>query len=286
MPFEPRELRVGRWRITALQDGWMRLDGGAMWGVVPAPVWRPMTPPDERNRILMALRPFLLRDGERVALLELGTGDRWSPKERDRYGLERIDTLDETLARVGVAPEDVTHLLASHAHWDHIGSAVVERDGALAPRFPDARLALPRVEADMALDPDPIRRGSYRPDDLRVLDEAGLVDRRGHGDELLPGVRLHVLGGHSDGSSVITIDGDDGAPAAVFWGDVCPTTHHVQPPYIMAYDVNAGSSYEVRSRWLNRAADEGLIGLFYHDAEIPFARLERDDSRYVAVPCA
>lgn len=284
-PYKPREVKVGRWQVVALADGWLRLDGGAMWGVVPAPMWRAMTPPDERNRILLSLRPFLLRDGEHTVILELGVGDRWSEKELDRYGIERSDTLDESLAEVGVAPEEVTHLVASHAHWDHIGAAVVEREGALAPRFPNARLSLPRVEADMVLDPDPIRRGSYRPEDLEALEALGLVDRFEDGDTLLPGLRGHVLGGHSDGSSVITIDGERGDPAAVFWGDVCPTIHHAQPPYIMAYDVNAGLSYEVRSAWLERAATEGLLGLFYHDPDHPFARIERDGRRYRVQPC-
>jgi len=175
-PYEPSEVTVGRWRITALLDGWLRLDGGAMWGVVPAPMWRAMTPPDERNRILLSLRPFLLRDGEHVVVLEPGVGDRWTEKELDRYGIERRDTIDETLDRVGVSPAEVTHLIASHGHWDHIGAVLKERDGAIVPRFPNARLSLPEVERAMALDPDPIRRGSYRPEDLRSLDEAGRVD--------------------------------------------------------------------------------------------------------------
>ncbi|MDA1264745.1 MAG: MBL fold metallo-hydrolase [Planctomycetota bacterium] len=285
VPYAPREITVGRWRVTALQDGWLRLDGGAMWGVVPAPMWRPMTPPDDRNRILLALRPFLLRDGEHTVILELGVGDRWGQKELDRYGIERTDTLEESLAQVGVAPGEVTHLVASHAHWDHIGSAISERDGVLVPTFPGATLALPRVEADMVLDPDPIRRGSYRPEDLRTLEDAGLVRRFEDGEELLPGLFGHVLGGHSDGSSVIRLAGEDG-PDGVFWGDVCPTTHHIQPPFIMAYDVNAGLSYEVRSRWLARSADEGLLGLFYHDADIAFGTIAWDGRRYTCTPIA
>lgn len=278
--FEPREIEVGRWRITALQDGWLRLDGGAMWGVVPRAMWEKMTPADDRHRILLALRTFLLRDGEHTVLMELGVGDRWSEKELDRYGIERRDTLDETLAQVGVTPDEVTHCVATHAHWDHIGSAVIERDGELVPHFPNAHLSLPRVEADMVLDPDPIRRGSYRPDDLRALEDAGLVDRLEDDTEFLPGLRMHTLGGHSDGSSVLTIDGASGKPEAVFWGDVCPTTHHVQPPFIMAYDVNAGLSYDVRKKWIERAADEGMTGLFYHDADVAFGKLGRDGKRF------
>jgi glyoxylase-like metal-dependent hydrolase (beta-lactamase superfamily II) len=283
LPYVPREVRVGRWRVTALLDGWIRLDGGAMWGVVPAPVWQPMTPPDGRNRILLALRPFLLRDGESTVILEPGVGDRWSPKELDRYSLLRVDTLETSLAAVGVAPEEVTHLVASHGHWDHIGAAVVEVDGALAPRFPNARMILPEAEAAMVRAADPVRRASYRPDDLLPLDRLGRVDTYCDGDELLPGLRGHVLGGHSPGSSVLTLDGDAGVPAAVFWGDVVPTTHHIQPPYIMAYDINAGLSYEVRAHWLARCADEGLLGLYYHDPDVAFAGLTRDGRRYRVV---
>ena len=284
--WEPRTVRAGDWEITALSDGFMRLDGGSMWGVVPKAMWGGWTPAAEDNTILMALRPFLARRGSDVVVLEVGVGDRWAPKWRDIYHLLPTETLEGTLAAVGVAPEHVTQVVASHCHWDHVGAAVLERAGELVPRFPNARHFAPRVELEMAKHPDHARRGSYRAEDVTPLEAAGLLepygDERGTPGafELLPGLRAHLLGGHSDGVSVITLNEAGAGDTAIFWADVVPTAHHVQPPYIMAYDIDVVRSFEARSEWLARAADGGWIGLFYHDVDVAFGRVSREGKRY------
>lgn len=283
--WEPRRIRVGGWTVTALTDGFMRLDGGAMWGVVPANLWRPLTPPADDNTIALALRPFLAeRDGARV-LIEVGVGDRWSPKERAIYHIEAPVCLVDALARVGVDPASVTHVVASHCHWDHIGAQVRGVDGELLPTFPNARHFAPAVEIERAKRPGHARSGSYRADDVAVVERAGLLEPFEGSRELLPGLEVHVLGGHSDGVSVITLRGE-GDDVAVFWSDVVPTRHHVQPPYIMAFDIDVVRSFEVRSEWLARAADGRWIGLFYHDLEEPFGRLVREGRRYAFEPLA
>lgn len=285
IPWTPHSVEVGEWRITALSDGFLRLDGGSMWGVVPAPLWRAMTPPAEDNTILLALRPFLLERGEQRVVLEPGVGERWDAKLRAIYGLERAQTLPGSLAALGLGPQDVTHVVASHCHWDHVGAWVVERGGRLAPLFPRARHFAPAVEVEMAKHADHVRRASYRAEDVLPIEEAGLLETWSGTLELLPGLVAHELGGHSDGCSVLTLESQ--GQTAIFWGDVVPTTHHVQPPYIMAYDIDVVRSYAVRSEWLARAAQGGWLGLFYHDVDFPFARLSRAGRRYVVEPlCA
>lgn len=281
--YRARSLRAGDWEVTELTDGHLRLDGGAMWGVVPATMWRAMTPPDAENRILMALRPFLARKGDIVAVIECGIGERWDAKRREIYGIEASVTLAESLARCGVRADEVTHVVASHAHWDHFGAAVVEHGGALSPLFPNARHYLPKVEIANALNPDHVRRASYRREDVEPLARAGLLVAYEGTAEIVPGLRTHVLGGHSDGVAVITLDEerDDGA---VFWADVVPTAHHVQPPYIMAYDIDVARSFEVRSKWIARAAERRWTGLFYHDLDTAFGRIERDGKRFRVTP--
>lgn len=273
--------RVGDWRVTALSDGFLRLDGGSMWGVVPAPLWRPLTPPAEDNSILLALRPFLLErigGANEKVIVEPGVGDRWDAKLRAIYGLHREQTLQKSLAQLEIDPLAITHVIASHCHWDHIGAQVVEREGELAPLFPNARHFAPAIEVEMAKHADHVRRASYRAADVVPIEAAGLLETYSGDVELIPDVTAHELGGHSDGSSVITLE--SGGETAVFWGDVVPTTHHVQPPYIMAYDIDVVRSFEVRSEWLARAAEGRYLGLFYHDVDFPFARLARNGRRY------
>jgi len=280
----PKCVEVGGWRITALSDGFFRLDGGAMWGVVPQNLWRKFTPPADDNTILMALRPFLLERGDVKMVVEVGVGDRWEDKWREIYQLIPTTNLDETLRACGMTPEEVTHVVASHCHFDHIGAQVLERDGELVPRFPNARHFAPAIEIEMAKHPGHARKGSYRADDLLAVEQRGLLTGLEGTTEIVPGVKLHVLGGHSDGVSVITVneDGDGGGngDTAIFWADVVPTTHHIQPPYIMAYDIDVVRSFEVRSEWMERAAAGGWIGLFYHDVDHAFGRLSKDGRRF------
>ncbi|MEW6072889.1 MAG: MBL fold metallo-hydrolase [Planctomycetota bacterium] len=280
VPWVPRVVRAGEWRITNLSDGFLRLDGGSMWGVVPKNIWGELTPAIEDNTILLALRPFLAERGDAKVVIEVGIGDRWEPKWREIYHIERPTTLAASLAALGVGPADVTHVIASHCHFDHVGAQVVAKDGVLRPLFPRARHFAPAIEIEMARDPDHVRRASYRADDVVPLLEAGVLEGYGDGAEILPGIRAHLAPGHSDGVSVITVNEGSAGDTAIFWADVVPTTHHIQPLYIMAYDIDVVRSFENRSRWLARAAEGGWIGLFYHDADHAFGRLRRAGRRY------
>jgi glyoxylase-like metal-dependent hydrolase (beta-lactamase superfamily II) len=278
--YAPRTVRAGEWEITALSDGHMRLDGGSMWGVVPAAMWRAWTPSAPDNTILLALRPFLAVRGKDVVVIEVGIGARWEPKWRRIYQILATETLAGSLQACGVALEDVTHVVASHCHWDHIGSQVVERNGKLAPLFPNARHFAPAVEIQVAKKPGHARAPSYRAEDVLPIEERGMLTAYTGVFEPLPGLRCHVLGGHSDGVSVITLNEGGSGETAIFWSDVVPTAHHIQPPYIMAYDLDVVKSFDVRSEWIERAAKESWIGLFYHDVDHPFGRIARDGKRY------
>ena len=275
----PPSIQIGEWKISALSDGFFRLDGGAMWGVVPATLWRSLTPPAEDNTIRLALRPFLAERGADKVVIEVGIGDRWEARERGWYHIEPSTTLEASLRAAGVEPEEVTHVIASHCHWDHIGAQVVAGPDGPRPHFPNARHFAPAVELEAIRRERHARSGSYRYEDIESVLEAGLLETYEGRQELVPGIVAHVLGGHSDGVSLITIEG--GGQTAVFWSDVLPTTHHVQPAYIMAYDIDVRRSFEVRSEWIERAASEGWIGLFYHDETIPFGRIEKLGRRYV-----
>ncbi|MFT7676813.1 MAG: glyoxylase-like metal-dependent hydrolase (beta-lactamase superfamily II) [Planctomycetota bacterium] len=278
-----RSVRVGEWTITELSDGHLRLDGGAMWGVVPRAMWGKWTPPDEEHRILLAARCFLAERGDDVVVIEGGIGERWEPRLAKRYGIQSGGALTESLRAAGREPEEVTHAIASHCHWDHIGAWLVEQDGELVPRFPNARYLAPADEIEAALQPDSLRRASYRAEDLAKLHESGRLQAYSGTCELLPGFEAEVVAGHSGGIALLSLV--SGSERAVFWADIVPTAHHaVHPAYIMAYDINAELSYNVRARLLGAAADENWLGLCYHDPDVAFFRLERDGGRFSVLP--
>ncbi len=272
-----RETRVGRFRVVALKDGRFALDGGAMFGVVPRVLWERLTPVNPDHTIPLATNPFLLDDGEHRIVVEPGIGRRWSEKERAMFHIEHDGgwELTASLREAGVAPEEVTHCLMSHCHWDHIGAACGP-DGR--PVFPNAEHWTPEVEKEAALDPGHMRRASYRREDLQPILDAGLL-RTFQGEcAPLPGVRMVEVGGHSDGVSLVLVE--DGGEKACFWADVVPTRNHVHLPFIMAYDMNAARSWTVRSEWIPRAVAEGWTCLLYHDPVTPIGRFVREGRRY------
>lgn len=276
-----RETRLGAWRIVALRDADFALDGGAMFGVVPRALWGRLTPVNEDHTVPLATTPYLLDDGEHRVVVEPGMGHRWSDKERAMFHIDHGGghELVASLRAAGVEPEEVSHVLMTHCHWDHIGAAC-GADGA--PVFPHARHWTPRSERDAAMDPDHLRRASYRRPDLEPIVDAGLLEVFDGEAEVLPGLSMVELGGHSDGVSLVLLDTPEGK--AAFWADVVPTRNHVHLPFIMAYDMNAEKSWQVRSEWIPRAVEEEWLNLLYHDPVAPMGRFRFDGKRYAFDP--
>ena len=276
-----RETRLGPWRIVALRDASFALDGGAMFGVVPRTLWEKLTPVNADHTVPLSTTPYLLDDGVHKVVVEPGLGQRWGDKQRAMFHIDHGDgrELLESLRAAGVAPEEVTHCLMSHCHWDHIG-AVCGVDGL--PVFPNAEHWAPASERDACLTPDHLRRASYRTEDLQPVIDAGLLRVYSGDHEVLPGLRMVEIGGHSDGVSLVILETEEGK--AAFWADVVPTANHVHLPFIMAYDMNAEKSWQVRSEWIPRAAEEGWLCLLYHDPATPLGRFVHDGRRYAFQP--
>lgn len=271
-----RVVQVGRWTVTALRDGVFALDGGAMFGVVPRVIWEKLTPVNPDHTVPLATNPFLLENGGTKIVVEPGIGHRWDEKARAMFHLEWPDGgLLASLRAAGVAPEQVTHCLMTHGHWDHIG-AVCGEDGA--PVFPAAAHWIPESEKRAALNPDHLRRASYRAEDLQPVVDAGLLRTFRGEQEILPGLRMVELGGHSDGVSLVILE--DGGNTACFWADVVPTANHVHLPFIMAYDMNAEKSWQVRSEWIPRAAAGRWWNLLYHDLHHPILKFAKEGNRF------
>jgi len=280
-PSSVRETRLGKWRIVALQDAAFALDGGAMFGVVPRALWQKLTPVNEDHTIPLATTPYLLDDGTHKVVIEPGLGLRWSEKETRMFHIDHAGgkELLASLRAAGVEPEEVTHCLMTHCHWDHIGAAC-GADGM--PVFPKAQHWCPAIEREAGLNPDHLRRASYRRADLQPIVDANLLQTFEGEVEILPGLSMIQLSGHSDGVSLVRLETEQGT--AAFWSDIVPTRNHVHLPFIMAYDMNATKSWEVRHEWIPRAAAEAWINLLYHDPISPMGRFVFDGKRYSFAP--
>lgn len=270
---------LGRTRIHALQAGGQRLDGGAMFGVVPKALWERRIPADERNRIPLGMRCLLVEHPDGLVLIDTGVGNKEDAKFLDIYGVEAAvpghrSMLDAALAAAGFDAADVKVVINTHLHFDHAGgnTALVPGDG-IAPAFPNARYVVHAGELAYATHTNERTAASYFPANWEPLAASGQLDVVDGQAELVPGIRYRHTPGHTPFHQSVVIDG--GGETAVFLGDVCPTAAHVPLPWIMGYDVEPLRTLESkRALWTEAAAGEWLV-VFEHDATTAWGRVAK-----------
>jgi len=271
---------IGDLRVTMLHDGPFRLDGGAMFGVVPRTLWEKRSPPDDRNRIQLALRPLLVEGEFGRLLVDCGAGDKMPAKQRDIFALDRSRALDQALGEIGLTAADIDVVLATHLHFDHFGGATAAARGALVPRFPNARYRIRAAEWEDATHPHERNRASYLQEDFVPLKEAGVVDFYDGDQAIVPGVRVVRTGGHTAQHQVVYLE--SGGRTAVFVADLIPVLSHVQDPWIMGYDLFPMETLAFKKRFIREAIDREHLILFEHDPHVAAGYIrERDGTRVV-----
>lgn len=272
---------VGGIRIHALDAGLQRLDGGAMFGVVPKPLWERRIPADERNRIPLGLRCLLVEAPNALVLVDTGIGNKEDAKFTEIYGVENRGEptrLEDAIRAAGHAPEDVDIVLSTHLHFDHAGGNTLLRDdGEVVPAFPGARYVVQRREFEFAHSRNERIRASYLPPNIDPVAEAGLQDFVEGEAEITEGVSVLPTPGHTPHhQSVLVRDGD---AVACFLADVCPTTAHLPLPWIMGYDLEPLVTLESKRGLWQRALEEDWLLVFEHDPEVAWGRLDPDADR-------
>ena len=269
---------VGDLACWTLEAGLQRLDGGAMFGVVPRPLWERRIAPDARNRIPLALRCLLVEHPEGLLLVDAGVGNKEDEKFADIYGVENAGhptALEDAIRETGHDPAQVRWVVNTHLHFDHAGGNTVRRaDGAVEPAFPAATYVVQKGELDFAASRNERVRASYLPDNFGPLVRAGRL-RLVEGElELLSGIRLLPTPGHVPFHQSVLVE--SGGHTACFLGDLVPTSAHLPAAWIMGYDVEPLVTLETKKRVLTRAAQEGWTLVFEHDPETARARLAPD----------
>lgn len=279
-------MTLGDYELHAIDTGRFGLDGGAMFGVVPKPLWSRSNPPDDRNRIELAARALLLVGRGKTILVDNGNGSKFTDKQIDIY---RLDTslfdLTRSLAVHGVAPQDITDVILTHLHFDHAGGSTVRIDGELTPAFPRARYYVQRSQWNQAVNPTEKDRGSFMPDDFLPLMEHGVLELLDGEGELFPGISLLIVNGHTSGLQLPLITG--GSATVLYCCDLFPTISHVPLPYIMAYDLRPMVTLEEKKKLLPRAFEEGWTLFFEHDPAVTAGKLKKTDKGFAfgkAVP--
>lgn len=281
-----RTRALGDFTLHALESGMQALDGGAMFGVVPKPLWEKRIPADARNRIPLALRCLLVETPERLVLVETGLGNKEGEKFRDIYGVDNApsagsshpDRLLELVAEAGFRAEDVELVVNTHLHFDHAGGNTHrDAEGRLRLSFPNARYAVQRGEWEWAHATNERTAASYLPDNYEPVMAAGRWELVEGDAEVAPGISVVRTPGHCPHhQSVLVRSGGD---TACFLADVVPTFAHLPLPWIMGYDVEPLVTLESKRALLARAAEEGWLLVSTHDPYRAWGRAEGDGAR-------
>jgi methylmalonyl-CoA epimerase len=268
---------LGDLELISVCDGFIRFDGGAMFGVVPKVLWEKQAPADARNRITLAMRPLVIR-GARTMIVDAGLGDKENARFCDIYGVDRARNLDHSLAEAGLAPEDIDIVLASHLHFDHAGGFTMRGpDGRLRPRFPRAQYVVRRGEWEDATHPHARNRASYLLDNYLPLADAGVLQLVDDDQTIMPGVKVRRTGGHTMHHQMIAIE--SGGKTAAFVADLIPTAAHAPDPWLMGFDLYPMDTLAAKSRFAREAAEKGTLVFFEHDPAIAAGYIREIDGR-------
>jgi glyoxylase-like metal-dependent hydrolase (beta-lactamase superfamily II) len=276
-------MHFGDYRIEVVPDAEFRLDGGAMFGVVPRALWARVHPPDAENRVRLNMNCLFVEAGHERVIVETGIGDKWSARQTEMYGITRARPLAESVkAATGYGADEITIVVNTHLHFDHAGgNTTMNEHGRVVPTFPNARYLVARAEFEHAEAPHERDRASYLPENWRPLAESGQLELQPDEYEVVPGLTMQVVPGHS--RTMQTVRLERGGRTLYGFADLVPTRAHVPLAWIMGYDLYPVETLDAKRRLLPQAAREAWLCLFYHDPDAPLARLVAEDGKLRAV---
>ncbi len=279
-----QERRIGRLRTWAIQAGGQKLDGGAMFGVVPKPLWERRIAADERNRIQLGMRCLLIEHDAGLVLIDTGAGNKENARFHDVYGIENAGQdnrtlLENALATVGRTPDEIHLVIDSHLHFDHAGGNTwIDTVGIVRPTFPNARYVVQEGEYHFATHTNERTAASYFPRNFEPVREAGQMEFVRGEAEILPGIRVIPTPGHVPYHQSVLIE--SAGERAFYAADLIPTAAHLPLPWIMGYDVQPLVTLETKRTVLQRAVAEDWLLIFEHDARVAWGRVLHDGKSY------
>ncbi|MFO7525167.1 MAG: MBL fold metallo-hydrolase [Ignavibacteriaceae bacterium] len=265
-------MKIGKYKLKIIKSGFIGLDGGAMFGIIPKPLWQKTNPADEQNRVSLATRNLLLESDSKRILIDTGMGNKWDDKSKNIYRIDANLELEPELKLLGILSEDITDVILTHLHFDHTGGSTKIKNSKLIPSFPNAKYYVQKKNFEWGMGPSDRDRGSYIKHNFEPLAEEGVLQFTNDDDFFDEEIQFKVINGHTFGQQMIKIS--DGSTTLLYCCDLMPFVSHIRIPYIMGYDLQPLVTVEEKRKYLKLAADENWYLFFGHDAEIAMATVK------------
>ncbi len=272
-------MKIGKYKLFIVNSGSFALDGGAMFGIIPKPLWQKNNTPDESNRISLVTRNLLLVSESKKILIDTGMGDKWDLRSKDIYRIDQTEnSMDTSLKSVGITPDEITDVILTHLHFDHAGGSVKHENGKFIPAFPNAKYHVQKRNYEWAVSPSERDSGSYiKKNFIPLMDEGvlHLIDSEIKFDDEFEFI---IVNGHTFAQQILKIS--DSSNTILYCADMFPTSSHVSLPYVMGYDLQPLVTVEEKKKILPVAIEENWKLFLEHDPISALITVKKTDKGY------
>ena len=269
---------LGNLQVYSIVENSFKVDGGAMFGVVPKLIWKSYFSADENNLIALDINLLLVKSKDKNILIDAGIGDALTEKQKKMFGIERSSNLDSALKNLGMAPEDIDIVILTHLHADHSGGTVkLDKNGKKIPHFPKARYYVQKKEWEDAMNPDERTSATYLVDSMMVLKENNLLELVDGGKEIISEIKVSNLGGHTQGHQIVFIDSQE--KRIIYAGDIIPTTAHIRTAYVAGVDLYPKETMQIKKWLIKKCTEENWLLALDHDINTKLCCLKDENGK-------
>jgi glyoxylase-like metal-dependent hydrolase (beta-lactamase superfamily II) len=271
-------MKIGKYQLQTIHSGFIGLDGGAMFGIIPKPLREKTNPADGVNRVTLATRNLLLESDTRKILIDTGMGTKWDDKSRNIYRIDEELSLEKALSQKNISVNEITDVILTHLHFDHTGGSTKIENEKLVPTFPNAKYYVQKQNFEWAMNPSDRDRGSYIKENFEPLAKEGVLKLL-TSNEFDENISFEIINGHTFAQQMVKIY--DGSQTLLYCADLLPFVSHIRLPYIMAYDLQPLVTLSEKKKYLKHAADENWVLYFGHDPQYAAATVKNSDKGIV-----
>jgi glyoxylase-like metal-dependent hydrolase (beta-lactamase superfamily II) len=272
-------MQIDKYKLKTILSGFIGLDGGAMFGIIPKPLWEKTNPPDELNRVTLSTRNLLLISDDKKILIDTGMGNKWDEKSKNIYKINPDLELEHVLKLNGIKPDEITDVLLTHLHFDHTGGSTKYENGKLIPAFPNAKYFVQKKNFEWAMNPSDRDRGSYLKENFEPLVKEGVLNLIDGEIDFDNNISFRIINGHTFAQQMIKIS--DSLNTVLYCADLMPFISQIRIPYVMGYDIQPMITVQEKKKYLQLAADENWQIYFGHDPEFALATVKHSEKGIV-----